>query len=180
MDKRVMWATAAVIFVASAVMGNFIVQGLRTPPEPNEETLSLIGAPLPPFSLKAIDGVVENASQWQGKVQIINFWATWCPPCKREIPILIELQDEYRAHGLQVIGIALDDIAPVKTYVEENGINYPILGGEQDVIEVAEQLGNNMGILPYTLVVDRAGNITFIRYGEVDKKTVESEIKALL
>ncbi|MDZ4261960.1 MAG: TlpA disulfide reductase family protein, partial [Pseudomonadota bacterium] len=118
-------------------------------------------------------------NQWQGKVRVINFWATWCPPCKREIPDLIELQASYGNQGLQIIGIALDNRAAVSEYVEESGINYPILLGDE-AVEVAEKLGNDMGILPYTVIVDQLGNIAYVRYGEVQRDTLESEIKKLL
>lgn len=175
-----MWTVAAVIFAASTAIGALIVQNRGQPSPPGEASPTLIGTPLPPFSLKAVDGVVENAAQWQGKVQIINFWATWCAPCQREIPELIKLQNQYRDRGLQVIGIALDDVESVKTYIEEHGINYPILVGERDVIDVAEQLGNGIGILPYTVIADRVGNISFVRFGEVSGKAIESEIQPLL
>ncbi len=178
-NKQVMIGAVA-IFLFGAVLGNFAVKMFRTPPEPSAETQSLIGSSLPEYNLLGLDGVRERSEQWLGKVQVINFWATWCPPCKREIPTLIELQNEYRNHNLQVIGIAMDDAEPVRQYADKKGINYPILVGEQDVIDVSEQLGNDLGILPYTVITDQAGNITFIRYGEVDRNTLESEIKKLI
>ena len=181
MDKRVIWASIAIVsLVAMGTVGSFILQADRQSVAAEEKAPTLIGTPLPPFSLKAVDGVAEDIAQWHGKVQIINFWATWCPPCKREIPALIALQEQYLNQGVQVVGIALDDVELVKAYVDESGINYPILVGEGDVIDVAEQLGNTMGILPYTVIVDRSGNISYVRYGEVSKKTIESEILALL
>ena len=171
---------AVAIFLVGAVLGNYAVKMFRTPPEPSAETQSLIGSKLPEYSLLGLDGVRERGEQWLGKVQVINFWATWCPPCKREIPTLIELQNNYRNHNLQVIGIAMDDAEPVRAYAKKSGINYPVLVGEQDVIDVSEQLGNDLGILPYTIITDQAGNITFIRYGEVDAATLENEIKKLI
>jgi len=178
MNKKTIIGALALFFVG-AIGGNFLVKSIKQPPEPSQETQSLIGSPLPEFSLVALDGVRENIKQWQGKVQIINFWATWCPPCKREIPVLIELQTEYAARGLQVIGIALDKREPVSEFADEAGINYPILLGSS-AVEISEQLGNDMGILPYTVIVDQVGNISYVKYGEADRITLEEKIKLLL
>lgn len=180
MNNKQVIIGAVVIFLVGAVGGNYLVKMLRQPPEPSAETRSLIGSKLPDYSLLGLDGVRESGAQWLGKVQLINFWATWCPPCKREIPALIELQNDYANQNLQVIGIALDNVEAVREYVQEIGINYPILVGDDDAIEVAKQLGNDMGVLPYTVITDQAGNIRFIRYGEVDRETVENEIQKLI
>lgn len=170
---------AVILFIAGVVGGNMLIKEFRQPPEPSEQTKSLIGSPLPEFSLLGLDGVRENIKQWQGKVQVINFWGTWCPPCVREIPALINLQEAYQRHGLQVIGIALDKPAPVEEYAKEKGINYPILLGEE-ALDIAQLLGNDMGLLPYTVIVDQAGNIAYVKYGEADQEVLEAEIKALL
>ena len=180
MNNKLVMVGAVVIFLVGALLGNEAVKMFRSPPDPSAETQSLIGSKVPEYSLLGLDGVRERGEQWLGKVQVINFWATWCPPCKREIPTLIELQNNYRNHNVQVIGIAMDDLEPVQQYAEESGINYPILVGEQDVIDVSEQLGNDLGILPYTVITDQSGNIAFIRYGEVDRTTLENEIKKLI
>lgn len=179
MNKKLIIGGALVLFVLGAVMGNYAIKLLRQPPAPSVATQSLIGSAMPQFSMLGLDSVREDINQWQGKVRVINFWATWCPPCKREIPDLIELQTSYGNQGLQIIGIALDNRAAVSEYVEESGINYPILLGDE-AVEVAEKLGNDMGILPYTVIVDQLGNIVYVRYGEVQRNTLESEIKKLL
>ena len=170
---------ATILFIVGVIGGNIFVSSLRQPPEPSEQTQSLIGSPLPEFSLLGLDGVRENIKQWQGKALIINFWGTWCPPCKREIPALIDLQSNYQRHGLQVIGIALDRLEPVKDYVNENGINYPILLGD-DAIDIAQLLGNDMGLLPYTVIVDQIGNVAYVKNGEADRAVLEEKIKELL
>jgi len=178
MNKKLIMGAVAV-FVIGVVIGNYAIKWFRQPPEPSTATQSLIGTTLPQFSLVGLDGVREDVSQWQGKVRVINFWATWCPPCKREIPAMIELQESYGRQGLQIVGIAMDNSEAVQEYVKESAINYPILLGD-DAIEIAEKLGNDMGLLPYTVIVDQTGAIAYIRYGEVDRDTLESEIKKLL
>ncbi len=179
-NQKMVMIGAIVIFLVGMFIGDYAVQLFRQVPDPSPETQSLIGTPVPEFSLLGLDGVREKNSQWIGKVQVINFWATWCPPCKREIPALIELQNDYRNFNLQVIGIARDDKDAVMQFVNEAGINYPILLGDDDVIEVAELLGNDLGVLPYTVITDQAGNIAFIKYGEMDRETIENEIKKYL
>lgn len=179
MNKKVTIAGAVILFVVGVLFGNYAIKWLRQPPEPSSATQSLIGTAVPPFSLVGLDGVQEDIAQWQGKVRVINFWATWCPPCKREIPAMIELQNQYGPQGLQTIGIALDNSEAVSAYVEESGINYPTLLGDE-AIEVSEKLGNDMGVLPYTVIVDQAGNIAYVHYGELDRATLEAEIKKLL
>lgn len=180
MNKKLKLVGAVAIFAIGAVFGNYAIKMLNPPPAPSTATQSLIGSPLPAFNMLGIDGVREHSKQWLGKVQIINFWATWCPPCKREIPALIELQQQHGREGLQIIGIALDNAEAVRQYADEAGINYPTLVGDDDAIAISEQMGNDMGILPYTLIVDRNGNITYVKYGEAEKQTIEDEIKHLL
>ncbi len=180
MNKKNVAVITVAIVIFGVIIGNFAVSMFSQTSKPAAEAPSLIGSKLPNYSLLSLDGVRERSEQWLGKIQVINFWATWCPPCKREIPTLIEVQNEFRDHNVQIIGIALDDPRAVEKYVAEIGINYPILVGDDDVVRVSESLGNDMGILPYTVIVNQAGNISFIRYGEVDKETVESEIRKLL
>ncbi len=181
MNKKTMMVGAVVIFLAGSVLGNFAIKMFKQPPEPSEATQSLIGSPVPPFHLKALDGVREDSSQWLGKVQVLNFWGTWCPPCKEEIPTLIDVQERYGDRGVQIIGISVQDrLESVKTYAREKGINYTLLDGDGDGVDLASALGNDLGILPYTVLVDRNGNIAYIKYGLISLKTLESEIIKLL
>ena len=181
MNKKAMMAGAVVIFIVGMIAGNMIIKAIKAPPEPSETSQSLIGSPAPAFSLQALDGVREESSQWLGQVQVVNFWATWCPPCKREIPLLIDTQERYGNRGVQIIGIAVQDkLEGVRAYAQEKGINYVVLDGGSDGVDIATQYGNDMGILPYTVLVDRNGKIAFLKYGEIDKKTLESEIDKLL
>ncbi len=171
---------AVILFIVGAIAGNYLVKTLKHPPEPSQATQTLIGSPVPEFSMLGLDGVRENISQWQGKVRVINFWATWCEPCKREIPALIELQEQYGRLGLQVVGISMDVKAEdARKYAQEHNINYPILA-DKDAMDVALMLGNDVGVIPYTVFVDQAGNIHKVKYGEVDRETLENTVKQLL
>jgi thiol-disulfide isomerase/thioredoxin len=141
---------------------------------------SVVDTKVEDFSLSDLDGELRSLSEWQGKVIAINFWATWCPPCREEIPAFIELQQQYESEGLQFIGIALQEADEVRSFINEYNVNYPSLVGGDDVIKAAKKLGNDIGALPYTVIIDRSGKITFTRRGPLSKTEAESAIKALL
>ena len=126
---------------------------------------SMVGKPRPAFVMPDIEGQSQDVAQWNGKVMLINFWATWCPPCRREIPAFIRLQETYRDKGLVIVGIALDTQQAAIDYVDPMGINYPILVGEVDGISLTQRYGNELGVLPYSVIVDRNGVIqkTFLK-----------------
>lgn len=141
---------------------------------------SMIGTRRPDFSLPDLEGRERHISEWDGKVLVINFWATWCPPCLKEIPEFVELQSEYGDQGLQFVGIALQKPADVIDFARKHDMDYPNLAGELPVIRIAEAYGNNTGALPYTTVVDREGTIVFVRQGPVRGPEMEAVIKPLL
>ncbi len=141
---------------------------------------AVIGQKRPEFSLSDRGGVMRSVNDWDGKVLVINFWATWCPPCREEIPAFMKLQDQYADQGLQFIGIALQTADEVQEFVAELGINYPILVGQSEVIKVAEQFGNSFGALPYTVLIDREGMIRFVKAGPLHYDEAEAQIKSVL
>jgi thiol-disulfide isomerase/thioredoxin len=139
-----------------------------------------VGSPRPSFSLPDTDGRPRQISEWDGKVLLVNFWATWCPPCKKEIPALIALQDRLGPRGLQVIGVAIDQPDLVRAFGEELGINYPSLVGELEAATVIKDWGNQYGTLPYSVIVDRQGRITATRLGELTEAQAEALVRDLL
>ena len=127
----------------------------------------------PNFTLEDLNGKNVKLSDFKGKVVIINFWATWCPPCKAEIPDFIELYKTYQKKGLVILGIALDNKEKVVKFVKDNGINYPVLMGNQ---EVSNLYGGISGI-PTSFVVDRKGIIKNVFVGLRSKEVFEQNIK---
>ena len=135
---------------------------------------------LPLFSLPDLEGRTRSSNEWPGKVLVINFWATWCPPCRREMPEFIELQKSRGSSGLQFVGIAIDSPDPVKEFAKSIGVNYPILIGETDAISLSESLGNRFSSLPFTVIFDRAGKPVYAKAGELDRRTLEEQLAPLL
>ena len=134
----------------------------------------------PLFKLKDLEDKVRDIKEWDGKVLMINFWATWCPPCRREMPAFIELQEKYQDKGFTIIGVALDEKQAVIDFTDPMGMNYPILLAEQEGITLTKAYGNNLGVLPYTVIVDRKGNIIHRQRSELTFEQVEGMIKPLL
>jgi thiol-disulfide isomerase/thioredoxin len=121
---------------------------------------------LPAITLPDREGKPRALSEWQGRPLIVNFWATWCGPCREEIPLLKTLRTERAADGLEVIGIAIDTEAEVLKYAQEIGMDYPILIGEKEGYEAAEAFGVSL-VLPFSVFSDRQGRIVALKVGEL-------------
>jgi thiol-disulfide isomerase/thioredoxin len=131
------------------------------------------------FELAGLDGVRHSFAEWDGQYRIVNFWATWCAPCRREIPLLKAFQDQYGADGFQVIGIAVEFLEPVVAYAENAKFNYPILVGEQDAMEVAESSGISFVGLPFTMIVAKDGTLIGAHMGEIHGPQLDDIVAVL-
>lgn len=118
------------------------------------------------WSFVDVAGTPQPLSQWRGRLLVLNFWATWCPPCLKEIPAFIDLQQRLGPRGLQFVGIALDQVEAVQPFLEDHAVNYPVLLGDQDVARFMTVLGNQIGALPFTVVVDHDGKVLALHQGE--------------
>lgn len=140
-------------------------------------------APLPEhvqFSLPDLAGKVRQLGEWQGQVVVLNFWAPWCPPCREEMPALVALQQKYAARGLSVIGITIDTRDHAQSFVDEMGIGFAILVGEDRGIVLARDLGNRAGVLPYTVVLDRQGKVAYTHPSVITLEQAEAAVMPLL
>lgn len=137
----------------------------------------------PGFQLPDLSGRQYAAGDWQGKVLVVNFWASWCEPCRREIPAFTALQERYRGDGVQVVGIALDDAAKIAEFLRSSGVDpgYPQLMAPGEAgIDLAIAWGNAVGVLPYTVFVDRSGRIAHAHYGELTLDDAAARLRPLL
>jgi thiol-disulfide isomerase/thioredoxin len=121
---------------------------------------------LPDFALVDMQGAQRKLSQWSDRPLIVNFWATWCEPCRREIPLLKKLRAGYADEGLEIVGIAVDFREAVLKYANEIGINYPVLIGEQEGLDAINAFGMEP-VFPFSVFADRRGRIVAIRVGEL-------------
>jgi cytochrome c biogenesis protein CcmG/thiol:disulfide interchange protein DsbE len=132
----------------------------------------------PDFSLKDINGHTVRLSDFRGRVVLLNFWATWCPPCKVEIPWFVEFENQYQAMGLTVLGVSMDEDGwkAVKPFLEARNINYPIVVGNEDI----SVLYGGIDSLPTTLLIGRDGRTEFYHQGLVGRGEYQTEILQLL
>lgn len=145
-----------------------------------EPVASTADAPVyPSFMLADLDGNERQFSEWEGKHRLLNFWATWCAPCRREIPLLKTFQDEHGENGFVVIGIAVDFPDQVAAYAEEAEFNYPILVGQEDAMAVAETSGVEFIGMPFTMIVAADGELINTHIGEIVDSHLEHIARVL-
>ena len=125
------------------------------------------------FELIDLNNVMTSSSKWNGQYKLINFWATWCAPCRREIPLLNNTQKEYQDMSVQIIGIAVDVLDDVIAYSEETPFEYPVLVGEEEAIAIAENANIEFIGLPFTMLVDDQNEIIKTHLGEIKEHHID-------
>lgn len=142
-------------------------------PAPAVEPAVLEVVTHPEFTLPDLDGAPREFVEWQGTNRLVNFWATWCAPCRREIPLLKAFQEEHGESGFQVLGIAVDFPEQVIAYAENADFNYPVLVGEQDAMAVAESSGIEFIGMPFTMFVAADGEYVGAYIGELHQSHLD-------
>ncbi len=132
------------------------------------------------IALPDTGGNQQALAQWKGKVLVVNFWATWCAPCREEMPMFVRLQRDRGAKGLQFVGIAVDQVDKVRQFADEIGLNYPALIGGYGAMELSKTLGNSLMALPFTVVVDREGRIAHTQLGPLKEAQLNAIADQLL
>ena len=132
------------------------------------------------ISLPDTAGAQQSLEQWRGKVVVVNFWATWCAPCREEMPEFVRAQSEFGSKGLQFVGIAVDQADKVDEFARELKVNYPVLIGGYGAIELSKTLGNRLVALPFTIVVDRQGRVAHTQLGPLKPDQLRSIVTKLL
>jgi len=131
-------------------------------------------------SLTDLSGKRQTLSQRRGKILVVNFWATWCLPCREEIPALKKIQTKHAANGVEVVGIAIDNVAKVLDYAAEMSINYGLLIGGAEILATSGELGNLAEVLPFTVILDRAGKVAYTHVGVLTEGALDSVLLPLL
>ena len=178
--SRVMLIFATALF---ALMAGALFYAARIPVEvkapPPPQPAQLEAETRPTFTLPDMDGVTRKLSEWDGRHRILNFWATWCAPCRREIPLLKEFQAQHEENGFQVLGIAVDYPEQVTNFAEEAQFNYPILIGQQDAMAVAESSGIEFIGMPFTMFVAKDGEYVGAYIGELHQSHLDDAVRIL-
>jgi thiol-disulfide isomerase/thioredoxin len=161
-----------------AIVGAFALAagayfGLRQSP-PADATALLA------LSLPDAQGAEQSIGQWRGKVVVVNFWATWCAPCREEMPEFMRAQTEFGTKGVQFVGIAVDQADKVAQFAKELGLNYPTLVGGFGAVELSKTLGNNFAALPFTVIIDRQGRVAHTQLGPLKPENLRSIVSKLL
>lgn len=171
-----------VIIVVAMVVALMLVFGLnlahKSRSNANAGVQMQAGTAAPDFTLQSLDGQTVRLSDFRGKAVLLNFWATWCAPCKIEMPWFVELQKQYGPEGLQVVGVAMDDASPkdIAGFAKEMGVNYPVLIGKE---AVGDAYGG-VQFLPENFYIDRSGKVMDRAFGLKGRGEIEDEIKRIV
>jgi thiol-disulfide isomerase/thioredoxin len=133
---------------------------------------------LPNFSYPDLQGRQRSGEEFSDKVVVLNFWATWCPPCRKETPAFVALQERYGSE-VQFIGIAIDDEEPVREFADSYGVNYPLLLGDVEAVALSRSLGNRYEGLPFTVVAAPGGNVVLRHTGGLERDKLEPLLQEL-
>jgi thiol-disulfide isomerase/thioredoxin len=169
-NTRTTWVLGVVAAFALAAGAYF---GLRQ--EAPADAATLLALSLPDAA-----GKEQSIGQWRGKVVVVNFWATWCEPCRKEMPEFMRAQTEFGPRGLQFVGIAVDQADKVDRFAKDLGLNDPTLIGGYGAVELSKTLGNRIAALPFTIIVDRQGRVAHTQLGPLKPDQLRSIVSKLL
>jgi thiol-disulfide isomerase/thioredoxin len=126
------------------------------------------------------DGKSVDTKEWRGKVLVVNFWASWCPPCVEEMPTLDKLQAEFKTQNVLFVGIGIDSPSNIRQFLEKTPVSYPIVIGGLEGSNISKQMGNAQGALPYTVIINTQGKATSSKLGKIGEEELKSAIKSAL
>ena len=126
------------------------------------------------------NGTLADTEKWRGKVLVVNFWASWCPPCVEEMPTLDKLQGEFFSKNVLFVGIGIDSPSNIREFLEKTSVSYPIVIGGLEGSNLSKQMGNSQGALPYTIVINAEGKATSSKLGKISEEELRKAIKSAL
>ena len=127
---------------------------------------------------KTPDGKSANSDDWRGKILVVNFWASWCPPCVEEMPTLDKIAQEYASKNVLIVGIGIDSPSNIRQFLEKTPVSYPIMIGGLDGSALAKQMGNAQGALPYTVIINAKGKSVFTKLGKISEEELKKAINS--
>ncbi|MBL8511592.1 MAG: TlpA family protein disulfide reductase [Betaproteobacteria bacterium] len=176
---KIAFALAAVLVLALAGVAIGVARldsgPAATADVPSAQSGASIGA-IYATTFSDLDGKPVSLARWDQKLLVINFWATWCAPCREEMPLLSELQKKYAARNVQIIGIAADSTSAVADFSQKTPVAYPLLPAEGSAIEFSKRLGNRLGLLPHTVIIKPGGEVIYMKLGKVEAAEFERVI----
>lgn len=144
------------------------------------ETATVAGLPMFELTLTDLRGQPQSFSQWRGKVLVVNYWATWCHPCREEMPGFSRLQDKFHDKGVQFVGISIDTADKIIEFQKMTPVIYPLLIGDITIMENSAKLGNTRQALPFTAIFDREGGLAATKLGRLSEPELESQLNELI
>jgi thiol-disulfide isomerase/thioredoxin len=174
-NRRLQAGVFLVVAAAAGIAGYYFNSASPSRPAVDPAAQKLLIA-----SFTDLDGKLRTLSPLRGKVLIVNFWATWCLPCREEIPELKKVGRKYGDNGVEITGIALDNASKVRDYAAELSIDYGLLIGNADTLALGKDLGNHAGVLPFTVILDRAGRVAYTHAGALTAATLDTVLAPLL
>ncbi len=168
--------TLAAVALASFVAGG-VLYWLLQPASPQNAAASRTPIELHAIPLADLDGSETRLEDWRSKILVVNFWAPWCAPCRREIPALIEAGKTYESRGVRILGIAFDNLEQVRRFAAEYGIDYPLFLAGNRIPMYNAAFDNPSGALPYTVLLDHDLKVVFRHHGELTPQTLQAELE---
>jgi len=126
------------------------------------------------------DGKPANSENWRGKVLVVNFWASWCPPCVEEMPALDRIAQEYVSKNVLIVGIGIDSPSNIREFLQKTPVSYPIVLGRLEGSNLSKQMGNTQGALPYTVVINSKGKSIYTKLGKISEEELKKAINSAL
>lgn len=164
-----------IIFILLLGFGLYYFHGKQIENDGKQATQALFAATFPDEK-----GQPQALKNYVGKIIVLNFWATWCEPCREEMPELSKLHETYKDKNLTVLGVAIDDIAAVSDFVKETKVSYPLFAADMQGMEIATNFGNNKDVLPYTVIIKTDGTVAKTYFGRITKPLLEETLSKLL
>ena len=173
------WSLFMAVAIAAAALGFYFGQPQVQNQSPTDTNTQDAGQKLTGLPLSTPEGKAASLSQWQGKVLVVNFWATWCPPCREEMPEFSHTQQKLADKGVQFVGIGIDTPDNIINFSKTNPVSYPLLMGSYETLKLTAELGNKSSALPFTVILDRNGRIAHSKTGKLDQAELEKLLSPL-